>query len=93
MTEATCNRDATKMAEDKTNSVRKELEAVTLENDQLKMIHDEDRKILKENVRNLTLLTEERDQAIVDRDTIREEMHRQREQHVRAMADMMARVN
>ena len=93
VSKAACNRDGMKMVEGKASSIKKELEAVKLEKDRLDMVHQEDNRILEESLNCQDSLRGERDQAVVDRDSIWEEMSRQRLEHVRAMSDMMARIN
>ena len=88
--EGKLNRDGLTFAEATTSKLRKELEAITMARDKQVMTRNED-KSLQDSLDLIAKLTAERDEAILQRDTCREDMRRQQSEHSHRQAELMAK--
>ena len=66
---------------------------MTRANDEMEMRHTEDNKVVQDSIALIDRLTAERDQAVVDCDSFREQMRRHRSEHARCQSNMMAQVH
>ena len=88
--EAKLNRDGQKLAEKATAEARNQLEAMTVAKDDLEMHRAEDSQTLSESVALIDHLAAERNAAVIERDSFREEMRHQRDEHSRHQNSLMA---